>query len=123
MHDLAAERILVHFATYYGEGEGVRALIRGSDGRPGRQVFPLSSSALPLWRSELCAVVAESASTTSATIALANVTSAGALMPERPGKPNRLLVMVLIVMGVPPLSMVGRHETATNMLLLAAGIA
>ena len=31
--------------------------------------------------------------------------------------------MVLIVMGVPPLSMVGRHETATNMLLLAASIA
>ena len=44
-------------------------------------------------------------------------------MPERPGEPNMLLVMVLIVMGVPPLSMVGRHETATNMLLLAAGIA
>ena len=34
-------------------------------------------------------------------------------MPERPGEPNRLLVMVLMVMGVPPFSMVGRHETAT----------
>ena len=30
-------------------------------------------------------------------------------MPERPGEPNRLLVMVLMVMGVPPFSMVGRH--------------
>jgi hypothetical protein len=66
-------------------------------------------------------VVAESARTTSATIALANVTSAAALMPERPGEPNRLLVKVLIVMGVPPLSMVGRHETATNLLLIPAG--
>ena len=44
-------------------------------------------------------------------------------MPVRPGEPNTLLVMVLMVMGVPPLSMVGRHETATNLLLLAAGIA
>ena len=34
-------------------------------------------------------------------------------MAERPGEPNRLLVMVFMVMGVPPLSMVGRHETAT----------
>jgi hypothetical protein len=34
-------------------------------------------------------------------------------VPGRPGEPNKLLVMVLIVMGVPPLSMVGRHETAT----------
>src|SRR5215218_6551831 len=74
------------------------------------QVFPLSSTALPLWRSALWAVVAESARTTSATIALANVTSAGALMPERPGEPNKLLDMVLMVMGVPPFSMVGRHN-------------
>ena len=34
-------------------------------------------------------------------------------MPERPGEPITLLVMVLMVMGVPPFSMVGRHETAT----------
>src|SRR5215208_4507306 len=39
MHDLAAERILLNLAPYYGEGEGVRALIRGSDGRPGRLDF------------------------------------------------------------------------------------
>jgi hypothetical protein len=31
-------------------------------------------------------------------------------MPERPGEPNKLLVMVLMVMGVPPFSMVGRHD-------------
>ena len=65
---------------------------------------------LPLWRSALCAVVAESARTTSAAIALASVTSAGALLAERPGEPNSLLVMVLMVMGVPPSSMVGRHD-------------
>jgi hypothetical protein len=76
------------------------------------QVFPLSSTVLPLWRSALWAAVAESASTTSATIALANVTSAAALMPERSGEPKKLLVMVFMVMGVPPFSMVGRHETA-----------
>jgi hypothetical protein len=34
-------------------------------------------------------------------------------MPERPREPNKLLVMVLMMMGVPPSSMVGRHETAT----------
>jgi hypothetical protein len=34
-------------------------------------------------------------------------------MPERPGEPNTLLVMVLMMMGLPPSSMVGRHETAT----------
>ena len=34
-------------------------------------------------------------------------------MPERPGEPNKLLVMVFMMMGVPPCSMVGRHETAT----------
>jgi hypothetical protein len=34
-------------------------------------------------------------------------------MPERSGEPNRLLVMVLMVMGVPPCSLAGRHETAT----------
>jgi hypothetical protein len=33
-------------------------------------------------------------------------------MPERLGEPNTLLVMVLMMMGVPPFSMVGRHETA-----------
>src|SRR5215217_6888990 len=76
------------------------------------QVLPLNARALPLWRSELWAAVAESASTTSATIALANVTSAAALMPERSGEPKKLLVMVFMVMGVPPFSMVGRHETA-----------
>jgi hypothetical protein len=56
-------------------------------------------------------VVAESAKTTSASAAkaLASVTSAAALMPERSGEPNKLLVMVLMVIGVPPLSMVGRH--------------
>ena len=63
-------------------------------------------------------MVAESARTTSAKIALANVTNAGALMPERSGEPNKLLVMVFMVMGVPPLSMVGRHETATSLLLI-----
>jgi hypothetical protein len=31
-------------------------------------------------------------------------------MPERSGEPNKLLVMVLMVMGVPPFSMVGRHD-------------
>jgi hypothetical protein len=31
--------------------------------------------------------------------------------------------MVLIVMGVPPFSMVGRHETATNLLLILSDIA
>jgi Trk-type K+ transport system membrane component len=65
---------------------------------------------LPLWRSALCAVVGESARTTSATIALANVTSAGALMPEQSGEPNKVLVMVFMVIGVPPFSMVGRHD-------------
>jgi len=30
-------------------------------------------------------------------------------MLERPGGANKLLVMVLMVMGVPPFSMVGRH--------------
>jgi hypothetical protein len=48
----------------------------------------------------------------SAAIALASVTSAGVLMPERSGEPNKLLVMVLMMMGLPPFSMVGRHETA-----------
>ena len=46
---------------------------------------------------------------TSAAIALASVTSAAALRPERPAGPNTLLVMVLMVMGVPPFSMVSRH--------------
>src|SRR5688500_16703980 len=41
MHDLAAQRILVHLAPDYGEGE-VRALIRGSLGRPGRLDFDAS---------------------------------------------------------------------------------
>jgi hypothetical protein len=31
-------------------------------------------------------------------------------MPERSGEPNKLLVMVLMVMGVPPFSIVGRHD-------------
>jgi hypothetical protein len=31
-------------------------------------------------------------------------------MPERPGEPNKLLVMVLMMMGVPPCSMVGRYD-------------
>ena len=31
-------------------------------------------------------------------------------MLERPREPNKLLVKVLMVMGVPPLSMVGRHD-------------
>ena len=31
-------------------------------------------------------------------------------MPERPGEPNKLLVMVLMVIGVPPFSMIGRHD-------------
>ena len=31
-------------------------------------------------------------------------------MLERLGGPNKLLVMVLMVIGVPPLSMVGRHD-------------
>ena len=48
--------------------------------------------------------------TTSATSALANVTSAGALMPERSGELDKLLVMVFMVIGVPPFSMVGRHD-------------
>src|SRR5215218_2231878 len=78
------------------------------------QVFPLSSTGLPLWRSALWAAVGQSANTTSASaaIALVSVTSsAGALVPERPaGEPNSLLVMVLMVMGVPPSSMVGRHD-------------
>ena len=39
MHDLAAQRMLVHLAPDYGEGEGVRALIRGSLGSPGRLDF------------------------------------------------------------------------------------
>src|ERR671911_2402371 len=39
MHDLAAQRMLVHLAPYYGEGEGVRALGGGSFGRPGRLEF------------------------------------------------------------------------------------
>jgi len=34
-------------------------------------------------------------------------------MVERPGELNTLLVMVLMVIDVPPLSMVGRYETAT----------
>ena len=70
------------------------------------KVFPpLSGIVLPSCRSALWAVVAESARTTSA--AIASVTSAGALMPERPGEPNALLVMVLMVMrGLP---IVGRH--------------
>src|SRR5918995_6183614 len=42
MHDLAAERILLNLAPYYGEGEGVRALIRGFDGHPGRLDFDAS---------------------------------------------------------------------------------
>src|SRR5215207_3699927 len=39
MHDPAAEWILVHLAPDYREGEGVRALIRGSDCCPGRLDF------------------------------------------------------------------------------------
>jgi hypothetical protein len=39
-------------------------------------------------------------------------------MAERPGELNTLLVMVLMVIDVPPLSMVGRYETATNLLVL-----
>ena len=39
MHDLAAQRILVHLAPYYGEGEGVGALGGGSFGSPGRLDF------------------------------------------------------------------------------------
>src|ERR671911_42162 len=39
MHDPSAERILVHLAPDYREGEGVRALIRGSFGSPGRLDF------------------------------------------------------------------------------------
>jgi hypothetical protein len=39
VHDPAAERILVHLAPDYGEGEGVRALGGGSDGCPGRLDF------------------------------------------------------------------------------------
>ena len=38
MHDLAAQRILVHLAPHYGEGE-VRALGGGSFCRPGRLDF------------------------------------------------------------------------------------
>src|SRR5215217_5101632 len=38
MHDPSAERILVHLAPDYGEGE-VRALGGGSDARPGRLDF------------------------------------------------------------------------------------
>src|SRR5215203_7560364 len=38
MHDPAAERILVHLAPDYWEGEG-RALGGGSDSRPGRLDF------------------------------------------------------------------------------------
>ena len=78
MHDPAAERILVHLAPHYGEGEGVRAL-GGGCGRPCRldfdariregsgrifffsQVFPLRAIVSPLCRSALCAAVAESA--------------------------------------------------------------
>jgi hypothetical protein len=74
------------------------------------QVFPpLSAVVLPSCRPALWAVVAENARTTSAAIALASVTSATALMPERPGEPNKLLVMVLMVMGLPPSYIVGRH--------------
>src|ERR671910_3167955 len=39
MLDLAAQRIFVHLAPHYREGEGVRALISGSLGRPGRLDF------------------------------------------------------------------------------------
>src|SRR5918993_6096482 len=39
MLDLAAQRMLVHLAPDYGEGEGVRALGGGSFGRPGRLDF------------------------------------------------------------------------------------
>ena len=42
-------------------------------------------------------------------------------MPERSGEPNKLLVMVFMVIGVPPFSMVGRYETATNLLLKPCG--
>src|ERR671911_2439243 len=38
MHDPSAERIFVHLAPDYGEGE-VRARGGGSDGRPGRLYF------------------------------------------------------------------------------------
>src|SRR5215203_3893055 len=38
MHDPAAERILVHLAPHYGEGE-VGVLGEGSDGCPGRLDF------------------------------------------------------------------------------------
>src|SRR5215208_5562913 len=71
---------------------------------------PLSAIVLPLCRSALWAAVADSARTTSAAIALASVTSAGALTPEQPGEPNKLLIMVLMVMGLPPFSMVVRHD-------------
>ena len=39
MHDLATQRMLVHLALDYGEGEGVRALGDGSFCRPGRLDF------------------------------------------------------------------------------------
>src|ERR671913_917587 len=39
MLDLAAQRIFVHLAPHYREGEGVRALGGGSFGRPDRLDF------------------------------------------------------------------------------------
>ena len=121
----------------------IGALGGGSFGRPGRSDFDASvregsgrifvylqpglsaqlDSFAVMALGALCGV-GESAKTTSASaaIALASVTSAGALMPERSGEPDKLLVMVLMVIGVPPFSMGGRnygHELATHTLRLS----
>lgn len=138
MHDPAAERILSTLPPTIGKAKAGRFAL-GAIAAPVAltltpaferaaavplssfsQVFPpFSGVVLPLCRSALWAALAESARMTSATsaaaIALASVTSAGALMPERPGEPNLLLVMVLMMMGVPPF----RWSAATTATLAA----
>ena len=111
MHDPAAERILVHLAPTMGKAKVYGRLAVGPTAAPvASTLTPASERAAAIFllqpglsaQGDSIAVmpfgalwVAESARTTSATIALASVTSAGALMPERSGEPNRLLVMVL----------------------------
>ena len=137
MHDPAAERILSTLPPTIGKAKAGRFAL-GAIAAPVAltltpaseraaavplssfsQVFPpFSGVVLPLCRSALWAALAESARMTSASaaIALASVTSAGALMPERPGEPNNtLLVMVLMMMGVPPF----RWSAATTATLAA----
>src|SRR5215204_1634376 len=125
VHDLAAQRILVHLAPHYGEGE-VGALGGGSFGRPGRldfdagiregrsrafvylqpglsaQRYGLAVMALGAlgcgWRERQDDECQRREGARERHQPLASVTSAGVLMVERPWEPNELLVMVLMVM-------------------------